>query len=72
MQRPSSIIWFERCYLGAIIVGLLGTAFSAISGKFPHELVGVLSVVGTILGALAVWFLFRPDTEAWFGEDQAA
>ena len=26
MERPQSIIWFERCYLGAMAVGLVNTA----------------------------------------------
>ena len=26
MERPQSIIWFERCYLGAVAVGLVNTA----------------------------------------------
>lgn len=28
MLRPVSIVWFERCYLGALVVGLLNTALS--------------------------------------------
>ncbi|WP_242137139.1 MULTISPECIES: hypothetical protein [unclassified Sphingomonas] len=28
MERPISIIWFERCYLGAVAVGLVNTALS--------------------------------------------
>ncbi|WP_010164044.1 hypothetical protein [Sphingomonas sp. PAMC 26617] len=28
MERPVSIIWFERCYLGATAVGLVNTALS--------------------------------------------
>ena len=26
MERPQSILWFERCYLGAMAIGLLNTA----------------------------------------------
>lgn len=142
MTRPQSIIWFERCYLAGIVLGLIGvalrwnaataamqdnpavanlgpgamggimtfgivvglginlllwfgaarkgwavckwfiaiffilgllaTGFSVIGGRFPSGINGVLSVVGTVLSALSVWFLFRPDSEAWFGEDTAA
>ena len=138
MQRPVSIVWFERCYLGAMAVGLLNTAlswqatttkmaespgadqfgpsfgpdvlivgtlfgigislllwyfaarkgaavakwiitvffvlgvlglgFSALMRTFPEGVSGVLGVVGFVLNAIAVWQLFRPDTEAWFGE----
>ena len=28
MERPVSIVWFERCYLGCVAVGLLGTALA--------------------------------------------
>lgn len=28
MVRPVSIVWFERCYLGALVVGLLNTALT--------------------------------------------
>lgn len=28
MQRPLSIVWFERCYLGALVVGLINSALS--------------------------------------------
>jgi len=139
MERPQSIIWFERCYLASVVIGLigaalkwgeitgatqdnpavaqlgpgfmpmvmtiglvigiginlllwfgaarkgwvvckwfiaiffvlglLGTGFSVVGGKFPHGINGVFVVINTVLGALSVWFLFRPDTEAWFGED---
>jgi hypothetical protein len=139
MERPQSIIWFERCYLASIVIGLisfalkwgdmsglsqgnpavaqlgpgfmttvmtigivialginlllwfgaarkgwelckwfiaiffvlglLGTGFSLVGGRFPHGVLGILSVISTILGALSVWFLFRPDSEAWFGEE---
>ncbi len=142
MERPQSIIWFERCYLASIVIGLIGVAlqwdvitatsannpavanlgpgfmstvmivgmviglginlllwfgaarkgwvvckwfiaiffvlgllglgFSLVGGKFPHGIHGVLSVINIVLGALSVWFLFRPDTEAWFGEDATA
>ena len=26
MERPVSIVWFERCYLGSLVVGLIGGA----------------------------------------------
>ncbi|MET3826883.1 MULTISPECIES: hypothetical protein [Sphingomonas] len=28
MQRPISIVWFERCYLGAVVIGLINMALS--------------------------------------------
>lgn len=61
--------WFIAIFF---ILGLLATGFSVIGGRFPSGINGVLSVTGTVLSALSVWFLFRPDSEAWFGEDTAA
>lgn len=28
MERPQSIVWFERCYLGLIVLGLINAALS--------------------------------------------
>lgn len=28
MERPQSIIWFERCYLGGVMLGLMNTAIN--------------------------------------------
>ena len=58
--------WFVAIFF---VLGLLGTGFRVVGGRFPEGIPGVLSVIVTVLGALSVWFLFRPDTEEWFGED---
>jgi hypothetical protein len=28
MERPISIVWFERCYLGSVVVGLINSMLS--------------------------------------------
>jgi|SRR3569623_262710 hypothetical protein len=61
--------WFIAIFF---VLGLLGTGFRVVGGRFPEGIPGVLSVIVTVLGALSVWFLFRPDTEEWFGEDAEA
>lgn len=70
MERPVSIVWFERCYLGAILVGLVNTAV-----RWPQMMaqladnpsvgqlgpsfaptVAVLSIVLGVLISLLLWF----------------
>ena len=130
-MRPMSIVNFERCYLGAVLIGfinsilnfsarntnpqlaqatamfgtgffiifaLLGlaiplllwyftarrasvvakwiiTVFFAIGalfflfslGRIFHSgLIGILSIIGFVLQAVAVYLLFKPDANAWF------
>ncbi|MDQ2877639.1 MAG: hypothetical protein M3R41_01000 [Pseudomonadota bacterium] len=142
MERPVSITNFERCYLGALVVGLISTAinwntviamssanpaaaqfgpgfistmliggtiigiairlalwfaaarkhavvakwiivvlfaisaaglvWSLLRQSMPGGLIGVFTVVGFLLDAAAVWFLFRPDARVWFGETRVA
>lgn len=141
MNRPVSIVNFERCYLAGIVLGLIGTALSwntviaqssanpgvaqlgpnfvpamiggfavigvgiqlllwyfaarkgavaakwiitaffaigllfrlisLAKGTFPLDAIGITAAIGTVLGAAAVWFLFRPDARPWFGEKPA-
>lgn len=137
MTRPPSIVWFERCYLGALLlsvienvlqwdslnarfaaipngaamaqwlvptmilvglgiglilwyfaarraapvakwivavffgIGLLGIIPAIFGGAFPQGLPGILSIVGLVLNAIAVWMLFRPDANAWFAKRPA-
>src|ERR1700761_7767302 len=56
--------WFVAIFF---VLGLLFTGLGLIGGKVPHGIDGVLWLTATILSALSVWFLFRADTEAWFG-----
>ena len=74
MERPISIIWFERCYLGGVAVGLLNTAVSwnstmaklaenpmsaqMGSGFGANMLIGG-SVLGLLISALLWYFTAR-------------
>lgn len=66
MERPQSIIWFERCYLGAVAVGMMNTAtsWSQIQEKvaatpnsemLPSWLLGATVAVGLAIN-LALWY----------------
>jgi asparagine N-glycosylation enzyme membrane subunit Stt3 len=125
-SRPQSIVNFERCYLGAFVLGLVNTAlawsatramfdaspqaamlggwfltattligfaitlalwyfiarkgsavakwivvvslFALLMGTYPAGLSGAIGIFNTVLQAVAVSFLFKPDTKGWFGE----
>ena len=62
MERPLSIVKFDRCYLAAIVIGLLNTALSwpasmekiQTSGQSPALLIGA-----TLIGfgiTIALWY----------------
>ena len=66
MERPQSIIWFERCYLGSVAVGLLNTATSwsliqeqiaatPNSEMLPGWFFGAMITVGFAIN-LALWY----------------
>jgi hypothetical protein len=136
MERPRSIMMFERCYLAAFAISVISTAFlwadiqarvapqlamlgawflpvmtaigfaiplllwyfiarrgsvvakwiatvlvafavagvvfTLLSGTFPEGLAALLAVVRLVLQIASIWFIFRPDTRAWFGEKPEA
>ena len=142
MHRPASIVNFERCYLGSLVLGFVTLAFSwnaqmamlqrnpataqlgggALYGSLLFGLVvgavitlvlwyfaarrgsvvakwiivvffafgvlvllnslskgtvtpglgGVLTIANTVLQAVAVWMLFKPDAKAWFADNGRA
>lgn len=47
------------------VLGVLSLLFTLMNGQFPGGIVGVLSVVSTVLQAAAVFMLFQPDAVAW-------
>ena len=70
MERPVSIVWFERCYLGCVAVGVLNTALSwnmvtakmaenpqtaALGTSFVPMALGFGLVLGLLVSAL-LWF----------------
>lgn len=70
MERPVSIVWFERCYLGATAVGLVNTALSwntslqrmaesPGAAQFGPSFAGNILLLGTavaIVIALVLWY----------------
>lgn len=141
MPRPKSIIAFEQCYLGSLVLGFIALAFgwgaqkallarnpdvaqlnsgmlyaslfgglilgavitillwyfaarrasvvakwiivvffafgvlvllsSLAKGTVAPGLGGVISIANTVLQAVAVWMLFKPDSKAWFADGRA-
>jgi glucan phosphoethanolaminetransferase (alkaline phosphatase superfamily) len=70
MERPVSIIWFERCYLGAVALGLFNTALSwnqslqrlsenPGANQLGPSFASTMLLVGTAISiaiSLALWF----------------
>ncbi|MEG3087340.1 hypothetical protein [Sphingomonas sp. PB4P5] len=59
--------WIVVVLLG---FGILGTLFALLMGSYPGGLSGFIGIFNTVLQAVAVSFLFKPDTKAWFGENR--
>lgn len=71
MERPVSIVWFERCYLGALVVGLVNFALQwptmmaqladnpqvAQLGSTFAPTVAIVSVAISTAISLLLWFL---------------
>lgn len=70
MTRPQSIIWFERCYLAGIVLGLIGVALRwnaataamqdnpAVANLGPGAMGGIMTF-GIVVGLginLLLWF----------------
>lgn len=69
MERPLSIVWFERCYLGCVAVGVLNTALSwntviAKASENPQaaqlgeSFIPTVLTVGLVLGLLVSTLLW--------------
>jgi len=54
--------------VGWFLLSLLGSGYAIVAGNLPVDLAGLLAVAALVLNAVAVYFLFRPDARAWFGE----
>ena len=48
------------------VIGVLAIGFTLLRGVFPGGLVGMIGIVGLVLQAIAVWLLFKPDSNRWF------
>jgi len=74
MERPQSIVWFERCYLACVAVGVLNTALlwdtviaqmaenpqtAELGPSFVPTILTVGLVLGLIVSALLWYFTAR-------------
>ena len=79
MGRPLSIVWFERCYLGCVAVGVLNTALSwnkviatasenpqaaQLGESFIPAVLTIGLVLGLITSALLWYFTARKGAAA--------
>lgn len=75
----SLVLWYFAARQGSVVakwiivvffaLSILGMFYSFSTGQSARGLAGVLQIVGYVLYAVAVWLLFKPDSRAWFGED---
>lgn len=49
-------------------LNLLGFSASVVLRTGPTALAAILSLIASLLYAIAVWMLFRPQSREWFGE----
>ena len=55
-----------------VALGLAGFIFTLLLGRYAGGAAGALGLVKLGLQIAAIWFIFRPDTRAWFGEKPLA
>ena len=75
------LLWYFIARRGNLIAKWIATilaAFGVIAAAITLLSIGsrdpihtMLGIVQPILQIAAIWFLFRPDTPAWFGEKRA-
>lgn len=75
----SLLLWFLAARKGSSIAkwflvvlfafGVLSLLYSVAMGSWDGGLTGVIGVVGLLLQAVAMYFLFRPDAHRWFAAD---
>jgi hypothetical protein len=51
------------------VIGLASLALAAITGRLPSGLPGIVAITASVMQAVAIWCLFRPDAWPWFGEE---
>jgi hypothetical protein len=74
----SLLLWFFVARKGSVVakwivtvffvLGVLSLAMQVIGGTFPSGLAAVVAIIAWVLNLIAVYQLFKPDTEVWFGE----
>ncbi len=52
-------------------IGLVSTLWSVSQTGYPMTLIGALGAVALLLQAAGIFFLFRPDANAWFARPAA-
>ena len=55
-----------------VAIGVAGLVLTLLLGRYPDGLAGLLGAVKLVLQIAAIWYIFRPDTRAWFGEKPEA
>lgn len=51
-----------------VALGIAGVLFTMLMGRYSWDASGVIGLIRVALQIGAIWFLFRPDNRAWFGE----
>lgn len=54
--------------VGWFALSLIGFVLAIAAGNLPSNLPGAIALAALVLNAIAVYLLFRPDAQAWFGE----
>ena len=62
-RRASVTKWIIAVFFGLSVLSVVG---SLLMGTLPSGLAGVIAIVAFVMNGVAVWFLFRPDANAWF------
>ena len=65
IAKKGSVVakWILTVFFVIVVVALL---WSAAQGTFPRGIAGIVTIVGMVLQAVAIYFLFRPDAQRWF------
>jgi hypothetical protein len=69
--RKAAVVakWIIVAFFG---LGILSRIPALTRGGFAVDPSAIVGVIGFLLSAASVWFLFQPDARAWFGETKAA
>ena len=70
IARRGSVVakWILTVFTAIAVLFMLFSILMLVRGTSVSPLPQMLGVIATLLQATAVYFLFRPDTAGWFGE----